>query len=226
MCTPEHLELARDGVRQSVVLAKNTGGLLPLSPAAFKAPVVIGPLATEAGIGCTTYYGSTPCANTSSFCALVGEERGAVVVGADPTCIARFIVAAPLTAITQFISAATAVAGVPSVSSNSTAGIPAAVTAASAADLVIFAIGSDLSLEAEAHDRTVTNFSAAQLSLISAVTAAATSPVVALVFSGGAMDVSPLLANPKARLRSLHGMNHPALRCFWFCRGGLSPANH
>lgn len=67
VCTPEHLELARDGVRQSVVLAKNTGGVLPLSPAAFMAPVVIGPLSTEAGIGCTTYYGSTPCADTSTF---------------------------------------------------------------------------------------------------------------------------------------------------------------
>jgi beta-glucosidase-like glycosyl hydrolase len=65
VCTSEHLELARDGVRQSVVLAKNTGGALPLSPTAFKAPVVIGPLSTEAGIGCTTYYGSTPCVNTS-----------------------------------------------------------------------------------------------------------------------------------------------------------------
>lgn len=44
----------------------------------------------------------------------------------------------------------------------------------------------------------VTNFSAAQLALIAAVSAAAKGPVIAMVFSGGAMDVSPLLANPKA----------------------------
>ena len=43
----------------------------------------------------------------------------------------------------------------------------------------------------------MTNFSAAQLTLIAAVAAAAKGPVVALVFSGGAMDISPLLANPK-----------------------------
>jgi hypothetical protein len=53
------------------------------------------------------------------------------------------------------------------------------------------------SLEKEAHDRVVTNFSAAQLVLITAVTSAAKGPVVAFVFSGGAMDVSPLLSNPK-----------------------------
>ena len=45
----------------------------------------------------------------------------------------------------------------------------------------------------------VTNFSVAQLALVAAVTAAANGPVIAMVFSGGAMDVSPLLANPKVR---------------------------
>lgn len=89
--------------------------------------------------------------------------------------------------------------GVPSVSSTNESGIPAAAAAAAAADLVVFAIGSDLSLEKEAHDRTVTNFSAAQLALIAAVTASIKAPIIALVFSGGAMDVSPLLSNPKAR---------------------------
>ena len=44
---------------------------------------------------------------------------------------------------------------------------------------------------------TVIAFSDAQQQLISAVASAAKGPVVALVFSGGAMDVSPLLANAK-----------------------------
>ena len=43
VCTPASGELARDGVRQSVVLAKNDGGLLPLSAAAVTSAVVIGP---------------------------------------------------------------------------------------------------------------------------------------------------------------------------------------
>jgi Na+-transporting methylmalonyl-CoA/oxaloacetate decarboxylase beta subunit len=46
---------------------------------------------------------------------------------------------------------------------------------------------------------TLINFTAAQQQLITAVTSAAKGPVVAFVFSGGAMDVSPLLSNPKAR---------------------------
>ena len=44
VCSPYAQELARDGVRQSAVLAKNAGGLLPLSAGAFSHPVVIGPL--------------------------------------------------------------------------------------------------------------------------------------------------------------------------------------
>jgi hypothetical protein len=170
VCLPSSFELARDGVRQSVVLAKNLANALPLTASSFASAVVIGPLASSIGIGTTTYYGSVPCANMSF---------------------------APLDAIQQHISATTAVNGVPSVGSNDTSGIAAAATAAASAPLVVLAVGSDLSLEREGHDRLVTNFSSAQLALIDAVTAAATGPVVALVFSGGAMDVSPLLANPK-----------------------------
>ena len=170
VCTPASFELARDGVRQSVVLAKNTGGLLPLSAAAFSGALVLGPLANVTGQGTVTYYGSVPCPNMSW---------------------------SPLDAIAQHIPSATALLGVPSVGSNDTSGIAAAAAAAASAPLVVLAIGSDLSLEREGHDRLVTNFSDAQLALIAAVTAAAQGrPVVALVFSGGAMDISPLLQNP------------------------------
>ena len=58
-------------------------------------------------------------------------------------------------------------------------------------------VGSDLSLEAEGHDRTSIAFSDAQLALIAAVTAAAKVQVVVHIHSGGAMDISPLLANAK-----------------------------
>jgi beta-D-xylosidase 4 len=43
LCTPYSLELARDAGRQSAVLAKNDGGVLPLAAAAFASAVVIGP---------------------------------------------------------------------------------------------------------------------------------------------------------------------------------------
>ena len=90
-----------------------------------------------------------------------------------------------------------ALGGVPSVGSNDTSGVAAAAAAAAAADLVVLAIGSDLSLEQEGRDRTSIDFSDGQRALIAAVAGAARGPVVALVFSGGAMDVSALLAHPR-----------------------------
>ena len=87
----------------------------------------------------------------------------------------------------------------PSVGSDDVSGIPAAAAAAAAADLIVLQIGSDRSLETEGHDRVNISFSDAQLALVAAVTAAAPAgvPVVAMVFSGGAMDVTPLLANAR-----------------------------
>ena len=168
ICNAYAIELARDGARQSIVLAKNVGGALPLNAAAFSKVVVIGPsIDMTDTIG---YYGSKPCFNNNT---------------------------APLAAITQHIAAATGIKGVPDVGSGDVSGVPAAAAAAAAADLVVLQIGSDLSLEREGHDRTSIDFSDGQKALITAVTAAATGPVVAMVFSGGAMDISALLANPK-----------------------------
>ena len=168
VCTADALELARDGVRQSAVLVKNTGGVLPLTAGAYATAVVIGP---NFGISDTlTYYGGLAC-NGSTWTAV--------------------------DAIMQHIPSTTSVKGVPDVGSNDESGVAAAATAAGAADLVVLAIGSDLSLEKEGNDRTSIAFSAGQLALIAAVTAAAKGPVVALVFSGGAMDISPLLNNSK-----------------------------
>jgi hypothetical protein len=62
---------------------------------------------------------------------------------------------------------------------------------------VFLAIGSDLMLEREGSDRLSIDFSDGQKALIAAVIAAAKGPVIALIFSGGAMDVTDLLANAK-----------------------------
>ena len=62
---------------------------------------------------------------------------------------------------------------------------------------MVLAIGSDLTWEREGLDRTSIDFSDGQKALIAAVTAAARGPVIALVFSGGAMDFTVLLRNPK-----------------------------
>ena len=168
ICTPYSLELARDAGRQSAVLAKNVGGVLPLAAGAFPSAVVIGPLLQLRGY--IRYYGSFPCG-------------------------AKFT--APLDAVLEHLPSAASLLGVPNVTSSDTSGVPAAAAAAAGADLVLLVVGSDGSLEIEGRDRAAISFSPAQSALIAAVAAAAKGPVVALVFSGGAMDVAELLANPK-----------------------------
>ncbi len=166
VCTPASFETARDGARQSIVLVKNTNGLLPLTASKYPTAIMIGPNSNLTNT--ITYYGSQPC---------VGQY------------------AIPFDALGQFIPSATTMLGVPSVGSSDTTGIAAAVAAAKASSLVILSVGSNRELETEGNDRLVTNFSAAQLQLISQVAAAATGPVVVIVQSGGAMDISPLLAD-------------------------------
>ena len=162
------MEVSRDGARQGIVLLKNANARLPLGqPSSYANTVVIGP--TEDLNDVTGYYGGTPCFHNNTT---------------------------PLQAIQQWLPAAKGIKGVPSVSSGDQSGIAAAAAAATA-DLVILTIGSDLQLEQEGHDRTSIAFSAAQLALITAVANAARNPVIAVVFSGGAMDVSPLLNNSK-----------------------------
>jgi beta-D-xylosidase 4 len=168
VCNDYSIELARDSARQSVVLVKNTNSILPLNPATYNKAVIIGPLIDLTDtIG---YYGSLPCFNNKTE---------------------------PQQAILDWIPTATSIHGVPSVGSTDQSGIPAAAAAAQGADLVVLQIGSDLSLEAEGKDRTTIDFSDAQKALITAVTSAATAPVIAMVFSGGAMDISSLLSNSK-----------------------------
>jgi beta-D-xylosidase 4 len=85
-------------------------------------------------------------------------------------------------AVSQHVASVTFVAGVPDVGSNDTSGVAAAAAAAAAADLVVLAIGSDLLLEREGHDRTVIGFSDGQLALIAAVAAADNVRLFSVVF--------------------------------------------
>ena len=168
VCNPYAQELMRDGARQSAVILKNDNGLLPLKLSSYSTALAVGP---NVDLSDTFhYYAGSSCNGTYHK---------------------------PAEALTQYIPGAVILKGVPDVGSDNTTGVPAAAAAAAAADLVVLMIGSDLMLEQEGHDRTSIAFSDGQLALIAAVTAAAKGPVVALVMSGGAMDVSPLLANAK-----------------------------
>jgi hypothetical protein len=100
-------------------------------------------------------------------------------------------------AVANYAAQTTVHPGLPSVTSTDTSGFPAAIAAALAADVVVLALGQDGTIEHEAKDRTEIGFTQGQLWLIGNITAAALKrPVVAVVMTGGAVDVTPLLANP------------------------------
>ena len=150
------------------MLAKNLGGALPLAPAStFTSALVIGPLLDLTGP--IRYYGSYPC-------------NGSFVT--------------PLQAVQQHIPTAIGIPGVLNVTTRDTSGVAAAAAAAAGADLVILTIGSDMSLEMEGLDRTVIDFSPAQVALVTAGGAAAQGPGLSPGFSGGALGGSLLPGKP------------------------------
>lgn len=80
------------------------------------------------------------------------------------------------------------------INSTDTSGFAAAVAAAKAADIVIYAGGIDNSIEAEAQDRNSIAWPGNQLQLIDELSQAG-KPLVVLQFGGGQVDDSTLLTN-------------------------------
>ncbi|KAI3827803.1 hypothetical protein L1987_01887 [Smallanthus sonchifolius] len=83
------------------------------------------------------------------------------------------------------------------VTCNSTAQFQKASDAASKADAVVLVVGTDLSIEAEALDRTKIYIPGQQNLLVSEVAKAAKGPVILVIMSGGGMDVEFAQCDPK-----------------------------
>jgi beta-D-xylosidase 4 len=150
-------------------LLKNENEALPLSASDIKTAAVIGPNANLSK-SIALYYGGNPCFN---------EYWNAV------------------DAVQSVIPHTTVEQGLPSVTSTDQSGFPAAIAAAKAADLVVLAIGQDGSIEHEGKDRTTIAIQDGQLALIEAITQAVDKPVIVLILTAGAVDVTPLLNNSK-----------------------------
>jgi len=75
--------------------------------------------------------------------------------------------------------------------------IPAAVAAARAADIVVLAVGTDLSWSREGHDAETIVFNPGQVELINQVAAAAKQPVIVVLFTATPLDLTDVLSNPK-----------------------------
>jgi len=83
------------------------------------------------------------------------------------------------------------------VMSNDMTMIPAAVQAARDADVVVLAVGTDLSWAAEGHDAASIVFNEGQVQLISQVADAAKKPVIIVLFTATPLDLSDAMSNAK-----------------------------
>jgi beta-glucosidase len=157
--TRQHLEVARDAARRSIVLLKNEKSLLPL-PRSGKRIALIGPFVQGQRelIGPWNVYGTDADA--------VDLLSGMRAVAADP----QSIVAVDGSGIEKPI----------------TGGIEAAVAAAQAADIVVLAIGESQKMSGEAQSRTDITIPAPQMALAEAV-AETGKPVIVLLRHGRAL---------------------------------------
>lgn len=171
--TPDHLALAREAARKSIVLLRNEGAILPLANNGQRI-ALIGPFAAGAHdlIGPWNVYG-----DDAEAIDLATGMRASMRAPAALTVVAG---CAPEQAI----------AG----------GIEAAVIAAHGADIVVLAIGEHAGMSGEAQSRTAVTIPAPQQALAEAV-AAVGKPVIvvlkhgrALALEGAVLRVPAILA--------------------------------
>lgn len=157
--TPEHLALAREAGRKSVVMLKNERTLLPL-PAAGIRIALIGPLGDDISNMDGTW---APWAKKGDAVTLAAGIRAALKDPAALTVVKGSGIDAPIEG-----------------------GIARAVAAARAADVVLLAVGEGQDMSGEASSRSEIVVPEAQQALAEAV-AAAGKPVVVLLSCGRAL---------------------------------------
>ena len=173
---PDNQALALEAARQSMVLVKNEGGILPLEPGAQRL-AVIGPLADSRydPLGCWSVFGDV----ADSMSVLDGLRN--YLGDATPSVVAGG-----------------------SAPSADEVDIAAAVAAAQAADLVVLVIGEPLDLSGEAHSRAILGLPGRQQELVDAV-AATGKPIVAVLMTGRPLVIPRLERQAKAILVAWHG---------------------
>lgn len=172
---PDFRALALAVAQESMVLLKNESGILPLSPHTRLA--VIGPLADNRPdmLGCWSL-------NTHP------EDVETVLEG-----IAAYLPA----------DAWTHVAACP-IRADAPTHIPAAVTAAQAADIVLLVLGESADMSGEGHSRTHLGLPGRQQEVVDALVAVG-KPIVCVLMSGRPLVVPRLAGQVNALLAAWHG---------------------
>ena len=175
LLAPEHREAARAIARQSMVLLRNEGKLLPLSPEKLHSIAVIGALATDglSALGSWRAQGKA-------------EEVVTILQG-----------------ITAAVPKSVKVLSAPGADprSGDLSGIAAAVKIAKSADVTVLVIGEDFDLSGEARSRSDLELPASQLALAKRVLATG-KPVIVVLANGRPLALSWLAENAPAILES------------------------
>jgi beta-glucosidase len=169
--------LALEVAQESLVLLKNEGGLLPLTPGAGRI-ALIGPLADNQRdlLGCWAIHGRAGDVETvreGIAAYLTGDQApgyaaGCGIGGADP------------------------------------ADIPAAVAAAEAADVVVLVVGESAEMSGEAHARAHLGLPGHQQALADALVATG-KPLVVVLMSGRPLVIPRLAGQATALVAAWHG---------------------
>jgi beta-glucosidase len=185
--TQEHLEVAQELAKQSIVLLKNDNKLLPLDRSKLKRIAVIGPLADskEAQLGTWSMDGR-PEDSRTPLAAVRETARDGVQV--------------------------TYSAGLPNALYSSTEGFDEAVAAGRDADVVILCVGETADISGEARSRAVLDLPGAQRSLVNAI-AKTGKPIVMIVQAGRPLTIGKDVEKVGAVLYSFHAgtMAGPAI---------------
>lgn len=187
LLAPEHLEAARRLARQSVVMLKNEGNLLPLTKNTIRKIAVVGPLADMEREQLGTWIPDGRAEDSVTPLAGIREAAGDEVE-------------------------VTFVAGLKDDLDRGTAGFAAAIEAAENADVVLLVVGERAQLSGEAASRAILDLPGAQGELVSAV-ADVGKPVVLIVEAGRPLTIGPQMAQANAVLYSFHAgtMAGPAI---------------
>lgn len=165
LLAPDHRDAARAIARQSIVLLKNEGRLLPLDPGKLRSVAVIGALATDG------------LSELGSWRAQ-GKAEDVVTV---------------LAGITAAVPASVKVTHAPGADprNEDLTGIPAALKVAKAADVTVLMIGEDFDLSGEARSRSSLELPPSQLELFRRVHALG-KPLVVLLANGRPLAIPEL----------------------------------
>ena len=164
---PEHNALSFESGLQGMVLLRNDAGLLPLPACGAQKIALVGPLADSNDMA-GNYY-EQACSS------------------GDLTCIPSLRTAMNARSCNVSYAQGCAVVG------NDASGIPAAVAAAQAADIVVLALGTNTQVAQEGNDRADTTLPGEQHALAMAILAVG-KPTIVLLFNGGTMQIDDILA--------------------------------